>query len=523
MRFRHLVLLGMSSFIGIGQSYCLSKDYVLTIGGGFSPQGNQASLEANVLFFNKVLLEQSPKVESQPKPNLEHKVYFADGFDPKSDLQIVAPKTVAESPAIELLNTIFFDGTRDRVSYRNHTVPDIAGGIAPSEIEAGFDELASNLTAGDRLIVYVTAHGSAATGDNKMDTSIACWNREKIQMSKFSKWLDDLPSSVPVIMIMAQCYCGGFSNTIYQQGDPANGLSEQVRVGFFAQRHDLPAAGCRPDIENDQEYSSYFWGAFMGRLRSGTEIENVDCDGDKRISFAEAHAYAVLESPTIDIPLRTSDEFLRRYSQIAEYETPPLGTTKPEVQENVATDISYMSGTIGELASSGRPELRRCVLGLASQLGLSADDAVSVVLNQKNEAEETFNQSRQRPSRGGPRGARGGRNSRRRDLRQELIAKWPELADPKQWKELSWLKREECDSFMEEVQQLSNYEPFQKSLAERSVAREKSTAAELRLVRFRRLIYTIESIVLDQNLPKVANSEILSKYKSILDAEGSSL
>jgi hypothetical protein len=231
----------------------------------------------------------------------------------------------------------------------------------------------------------------------------------------------------------------------------------------------------------------------------------------------------VVESPTIDIPLRTSDEFLRRYSRIAEYETPPLGSSATETTDNSPTDISYLSGNIGELASMGRPELRRCVLGLASQLGLSTDDSISDVLNQKNAAEESFNQSRQRPPRGGPRGARGGRNSRRRDFRQELIAKWPELEDPKQWKEISWLKPEECDSFMEEVQQLSNYEPFQKSLAERSLARDKSTKAELQLVRFRRLIYTIESIVLHKNLPQVANAEILSKYQAILDAEESSL
>jgi hypothetical protein len=83
----------------------MSKDYVVTIGGGFSPQGNQASLEANVLFFNQVLQEQSTKDKSRPTPELKHQVYFADGFDPKSDLQIIAPKTVAESPAIELLNS----------------------------------------------------------------------------------------------------------------------------------------------------------------------------------------------------------------------------------------------------------------------------------------------------------------------------------------------------------------------------------------------------------------------------------
>ncbi len=36
-------------------SAALAIDRILTIGGGYAPEGNQASLEANVLFFQKVL------------------------------------------------------------------------------------------------------------------------------------------------------------------------------------------------------------------------------------------------------------------------------------------------------------------------------------------------------------------------------------------------------------------------------------------------------------------------------------
>ncbi len=87
-------------------------------------------------------------------------------------------------------------------------------------------------------------------------------------MKTFSQWLDTVPPEIPVVLVMAQCYCGGFANTIFEGGAIENGLAKGKRVGFFAQRFDLPAAGCRPDIENDEEYSSYFWGAFMGRSRT---------------------------------------------------------------------------------------------------------------------------------------------------------------------------------------------------------------------------------------------------------------
>ncbi len=32
-----------------------ARNFVLTIGGGYSPSGNQVSLEKNVLLFNRVL------------------------------------------------------------------------------------------------------------------------------------------------------------------------------------------------------------------------------------------------------------------------------------------------------------------------------------------------------------------------------------------------------------------------------------------------------------------------------------
>src|SRR5690606_2207650 len=121
------------------------------------------------------------------------------------------------------------------------------------------------MAEGDRLLVYVTAHGDESKGRNRYNTSISCWDGESITAREFEAWLEDVPSEVPVILVMAQCYCGGFAHTIFRNAQSDDGLSGRLRVGFFAQQHDLPAAGCRPDIENDEEYSSFFWGAFVQR------------------------------------------------------------------------------------------------------------------------------------------------------------------------------------------------------------------------------------------------------------------
>src|SRR6476646_5617401 len=60
-----------------------ATDFFLTIGGGYDRSGNQASLEANVVFFQQLLTEE----HGGP---LRHDVFFADGDDPVADLQILA-------------------------------------------------------------------------------------------------------------------------------------------------------------------------------------------------------------------------------------------------------------------------------------------------------------------------------------------------------------------------------------------------------------------------------------------------
>ena len=48
-----------------------AADYFLTIGGGYAPTGNQASLEKNVQLFQQLVKEQYPT--DQP-----HAIFFSD-------------------------------------------------------------------------------------------------------------------------------------------------------------------------------------------------------------------------------------------------------------------------------------------------------------------------------------------------------------------------------------------------------------------------------------------------------------
>lgn len=500
-------------------------DYFLTIGGGYEPSGNQASLEANVLFFQDVLQEKHTGGRTQA-------TFFADGSDPQADLQVLSKAIAAntsdednfaESVTSLLVKLNSFRGNQGQpVEYRNHRIPNVSGANSPSSIHASLTHMCSSMTAGDRLIVYVTAHGSEAEGRNKFNTSISCWDEQAITAREFESWLDEVPATVPVVMIMAQCYCGGFAHTIFQAADRQQGLAKQPRVGFFAQQHDLPAAGCRPDIENDEEYSSFFWGAMVGRSRTGKKMTSADFDGDGRVSFAEAHAHAMLTSQTIDIPLRSSEALLRTYSAIGggydhrrsdDVDLPVTGLSDSQLE---TVDLAPMSGTVREISKGSALEWQHTVAGLLKQLELKPDDNITSIFTSFEEQRSISSNLRRQSSRN----RRGG--SGRRELRAEIVEKWPELGE-RQWRSAEILRDSEHSELLAAIKQLPSYARY----VENQRAREKNSAAmdqaELREVKFQRLINTLEAIVLDKNLSLLADSEVIEHYQRMITLEQSTL
>ena len=493
--------------IVIAAAFCLSitqrgwsADYFLTIGGGYNRSGNQASLEANVLFFQQVLKD---KHSQQP----EHTVYFADGADPAADLQVLAEKpAVSETPATDLIGALHRRRGAARVTYRNHQVPNIAGPLDPNLIRESLEKFGAEAKPGDRLIVYVTAHGSNGPESDPFNTTIDCWNERKITVREFDGWLNKLPPEIPVVMVMAQCYCGGFGRLIFDELDSKKGISNRPRCGFFAQQHDLPAAGCRPDIEHDEEFSSYFWGALAGRSRNGVPIADCDLDGNGRISFDEAFTHAVVAGETIDIPLRTSEVFLRAFSRL----TPEDATDKK------AASFAAMNGPVQILADRGRLASRRIITQLCARLELPVDGDVQTILD----AAEKHRRSARFGGRGGGRGRRG---SGRRELMREITEKWPELGDARHWEESPLLKADNQEKLLAEIKELPSWKTYEERFKQMETASDEAEQHELRGVKFRRLINTLETVVLEANLPLCESPEIVDKFQKLMKLEESSL
>ena len=229
---RICIALALAAGTLASQSAIWATDHFVTIGGGYSPSGNQASMEANVLFFQDLLTSE------KQADKFQHHIFFSDGTSPEDDVQMAADQN-ALSDTLKIVAELF-EWKTDQLSYRNHEIQGVVGTNRADDVRSHFLELASGLNEGDRLFIYVTAHGGKSSSkENAFDTTLYGWQKKTLKASDFATWLDRVPAKVPVVMVMAQCYCGGFSHAIFQQGDSKNPLADGLRCGFFAQRRDV--------------------------------------------------------------------------------------------------------------------------------------------------------------------------------------------------------------------------------------------------------------------------------------------
>lgn len=467
-----------------------AADRFLTIGGGYSPSSNQASLERNVLFYQQMLREKH-------LGRLAHDIYFSDGTDPARDLQVIDPAAV---PHANRLMAEFFGSQRDLgLSYQNHQVADVRGETSPKNIRDWFERVGPTMQRGDRLVVYVTAHGSGSESkSHPYHSTISLWNNTKIRVDEMVRLLDLLPEGVSVVAVMVQCHAGGFARFIYNEADPSKGLSTQQRSGFFATVHDRPAAGCTPEIDEAKyvEYSTYFWEAIAGHTRLNQEIELPDYDLDGRVSFAEAHAYTILSSDTIDLPLKTSDEFLKNASKFQDDRNSNL----------LPRDLDFQR--VLELAT---PVDRAVLEGLSKQLELGGSERL-----QSAERSMSSNRSRGRSRfRDRPDDAA---SRLRREIAGDLLRRWPELANLLNPGVIELLTTRSAD-FIHAVEVHPDYRRY-RGLVENA---PEVLDEQKKRVKFERFVRAAETVLLRENLMRLGNAEAIAAFQSIVEGESATL
>jgi hypothetical protein len=473
----------------------VADDQILVIGGGYSPTANQASLEKNVLFFQRMLTDLHL---DSPPPS----ILFADGTSDGADLQVNDLESV---PLANRLMAEFFGSQKDLgMTYRNHCIPNVMGASSPENLSRWFRDVGAKMEPGDRLLLYVTAHGgSSKDRSDEHNTTIYMWNNRRIDVRDLCSKLDTLPEGVAVVSVMVQCHAGGFARYVFDDPAKEHSLSRQNRCGFFATVHSRSAAGCTPEIDEAdyQEYSSFFWAALGGKDRLGNPIEPPDYDQNGVVSFAEAHAYTVIHSDTIDLPICTSGEFLRVHSRYRDDDHPELLP-----RDASCTDVFACATAV-----------QRVVLEeLSRQLSLDSEQRLREARNALSRRGSADRVVRRRG--GAPTESRRLRDGIARDIRR----RWPELANVLS-PGATQLLTSRSDQFIAAVESHSQYQKYREALSREQQAAAGTLSPTQKRVKYERLLRVAENVILAHNLTLLDAPDERAAYEQLTRAESESL
>jgi hypothetical protein len=475
-------------------STATAADHFLAIGGGNAPSNTQVSLEKNILFFRDAL--STLGLASAPQ-----QVLFADGNGNADDVQFAAGEDQTPE-ANRRLADVFSGDDADSNQYRPHAIPNVWGPAQRESLDKWFDTIGKTIPDGDRLILYYTGHGGP--GESPTNTTLALWNEQGLTVKSLTRMLDRLRPGVSVVLVMVQCFSGGFANVIYQDADPTRGLSDRNRCGFFATTSDREAAGCTPDIdlEDYREYSTYFWAALCGHTRTGKPVVKPDFLADGHIGLSEAHAYTLIHSETIDIPVTTSDAFLRQFSRLA---------TDP------ADGLMSSAAPYDQLIKSADPPHRAVLDGLSQALALSKPDRLL-------EAQKLADDLTQRRSDIEQRQRRLTRSIRTlRDIAQSVLqSRWPALANPTSAAAQQTISSQ-GPQIVAMLHSSISYDHLRAALDQSDKLDDDDLNLERQWVKCQRFINTAESVALAANVPAVCSPELQQRYHRLIAAENAAL
>jgi hypothetical protein len=279
------------------------------VGGGPTPDSNQVSLESNTRYALRLL-----------NGARSNRALFASGEAQKPTVNYLPtdePRYQARRVLAWLLDD---DQPEASLRYRAARVSPLHGATSQKSVAREMKHLASSLKPNETALVYFTGHGSPgskrALGRAQEDfenNTFALWGGGELSVREFAPLLQAISPQNPVVLVMVQCYSGGFFNAFFQGGDPQKPWLNRDWCGFFAAIKEKQASGCTPEINerNYHDFSTHFFAALSGRTRYGQAVSNADYDRNGAVSMLEAYAYANIHDLSADVPTCTSDEFLR--------------------------------------------------------------------------------------------------------------------------------------------------------------------------------------------------------------------
>ena len=351
--FRPAVLCGLASLLALllpaaSRSSAAENPglplYALIVGGGPDVPSNAAQIEGHVRFVSSLL-----------PPGTVRTVLFADG---KANQPTVSyADSGPASDARRTLSILLADPDADEpVLTRPPQLGVPPDGPARSpDVHRALARLSSQAVRQPApLLLYFAGHGTQDEG-NEANTRYDLWDNDALKVRTLADELSHLPRSVPVVLVMAQCFSGAFADVLFTHADPKSPLANQDLVGFFSAQKDREAAGCSYATgEADyQDFSSYFFGALCGQDRFGGKAMGADYDGDGKVTLHEAFCYALIHDPSADTPVCTSDIFLQQLAPLPDatiYGTPyhAVWQSATPAQRAVLDALSDKLGLAGE-------------------------------------------------------------------------------------------------------------------------------------------------------------------------------
>ena len=372
---------------------------VLIVGGGPDLQNNQVAIESNVRYVGKLLPQDTPRI-----------TLFADGN--ANNATVLYDDSAANVPPGERVFSLLMrasdaaEGGAGR--YRRPKLGGkLDGASKKSEIRKAFSQLASDNEDPQRpVMLYFTGHGSRNGNDLENNLYDLWGGHDGLTVHDLSKEIARLPEDTPVSIVMVQCFSGAFGNLIFENGDPRGEPITRDFAGFFAAVKERVAAGCTSAVneEDYHDFTSYFFAALTGRDRVGRKVTGADYNGDGRVGMDEAYCYTLIHDNSIDVPVCTSDVFLRRYVPLKEAEL---------------FQTSY-----GSVLSWASPAQRAALEALSATLNKQGDDRLAV-------SYDRMMREMSAPSwRGALRDATQKFNALRKEGRAGLVGRWPDLQRP---------------------------------------------------------------------------------------------
>jgi thiol-disulfide isomerase/thioredoxin len=278
-----IALVSLCTFLPGTLPAVAGETHALLINGGSKPTSNYQSHLLHLQDMVEVL-------QRRGLPNERIHIFSADGEEDDPDLAVRDMRTSG---------FWLIDGTATGRQLRPRTeLTDTKWSgvtLQPARKKAlrkWFKSAGTLLAPGDRLLIFVTDHGTENTEDPD-NGAISLWE-EDLTVREFEKLLHRLNPGVQAVMIMSQCYSGTFASAMYDGGssEPTGEL-----CGFFSTSRELRAYGCYPEGRDRDKIGHAF--RFIDAL-------------DRQVTTIGAHLEVLVTDMTPDAPLRTSDVYLER-------------------------------------------------------------------------------------------------------------------------------------------------------------------------------------------------------------------